>query len=95
MKPVGGRHRSVPHQPDAHSFWLGELDAAVCIALPQVEQILRQLLHPRAVIVSVAKGQSPGTVDPMGGLIRSMPAAGYPGTGAAPWSCSSSTPTAA
>jgi hypothetical protein len=28
--------------------------------------------------VSVAKGQYPGTVDQMGGLIRSMPAAGYP-----------------
>ncbi|MET7297172.1 hypothetical protein ABZS79_34630 [Streptomyces griseoloalbus] len=59
-------------------FWLGELDAAVCIALPQLEQILRQLLRPRVPIVSVAKGQSPGTVDQMGGLIRSMPAAGYP-----------------
>ncbi|MFF0451675.1 DUF4209 domain-containing protein [Streptomyces sp. NPDC004609] len=59
-------------------FWPGELDAAVCIALPQVEQILRQLLRPRVPIVSVAKVQSPGTVDQMGGLIRSMPAAGYP-----------------
>ncbi|MCL3999205.1 hypothetical protein, partial [Streptomyces lavenduligriseus] len=27
-------------------FWLGELDASACIALPQVEQILRQLLRP-------------------------------------------------
>ncbi|MFJ4151890.1 hypothetical protein ACIP10_30555 [Streptomyces galbus] len=59
-------------------FWLDELDAAVCIALPQVEQILRQLLRPRVPIVSVAKGQSPGTVAQMGALIRSMPAAGYP-----------------
>jgi uncharacterized protein DUF4209 len=59
-------------------FWLGELDAAACIALPQVEQILRQLLRPRVPIVSVPKGQTPGTVDQLGGLIRSMPAAGYP-----------------
>ncbi|KOV41912.1 hypothetical protein ADK98_25315 [Streptomyces sp. H036] len=59
-------------------FWLGELDAAACIALPQVEQILRQLLRSRVSIVSVSKGQSPGTVDQLGGLIRSMPAAGYP-----------------
>ncbi len=59
-------------------FWLGELDAAACVALPQVEQILRQLLRPRVPIVSVAKGQTPDTVDQLGGLIRSMPAAGYP-----------------
>ncbi|MFK0119233.1 DUF4209 domain-containing protein [Streptomyces sp. NPDC090994] len=59
-------------------FWLGELDAAACIALPQVEQILRQLLRSRVPIVSVAKGQTPGAVDQMGGLLRSMPAAGYP-----------------
>lgn len=59
-------------------FWQGKLDASVCIALPQIEQILRQLLRPRVPIVSVAKGQSPGNVDQMGGLIRSMPTAGYP-----------------
>lgn len=59
-------------------FWLGELDAAACVALPQVEQILRQLLRPRAPIVSVAQGKTPGTVDQLGGLIRSMPADGYP-----------------
>ncbi|MGW1496900.1 DUF4209 domain-containing protein [Streptomyces sp. NPDC002402] len=59
-------------------FWLGEFDAAACVALPQVEQILRQLLRPRVPIVSVAKGQTHGTVDQLGGLIRSMPAAGYP-----------------
>ncbi|MBQ0997455.1 DUF4209 domain-containing protein [Streptomyces sp. RK62] len=59
-------------------FWLEELDAAACIALPQVEQILRQLLRPRVPIVSAAKGRTPGTVDQLGGLIRSMPAAGYP-----------------
>ncbi|WP_331752167.1 DUF4209 domain-containing protein [Streptomyces sp. NBC_00829] len=59
-------------------FWLGEFDAAACIALPQVEQILRQFLRPRVPIVSVAKGQTPGTVDQLGGLIRRMPAAGCP-----------------
>ncbi|MFC7983623.1 DUF4209 domain-containing protein [Streptomyces sp. NPDC057336] len=59
-------------------FWLGELDAAACTALPQIEQILRQLLRSRVPIVSVAKGQTPGAVDQMGGLLRSMPAAGYP-----------------
>ncbi|MCX5174188.1 DUF4209 domain-containing protein [Streptomyces virginiae] len=59
-------------------FWLGELDAAACIALPQVEQILRQLLRSRLPIVSVAKGKTPRTVDQLGGLIRNMPDAGYP-----------------
>lgn len=59
-------------------FWLGERDAAVCIALPQVEQILRQLLRPQVSIVSVPKGQTPGTVDQLGSLIRNMPAAGFP-----------------
>ncbi|WP_069885811.1 DUF4209 domain-containing protein [Streptomyces luteocolor] len=59
-------------------FWLGELDAAACVALPQVEQILRQLLRHRTPFVSVAQGRTPGTVEQLGGLIRSMPAAGYP-----------------
>ncbi|MFE0775430.1 hypothetical protein [Streptomyces sp. NPDC058861] len=78
-----------------NNFWLGELDATVCIALPQAEQILRQLLHPRVPVVSAAKGQSPGTVVQMGGLIRSMPAAGYSQNWSRVLSCSSSTPTAA
>ncbi|MFJ9776584.1 hypothetical protein ACIRVF_36010 [Kitasatospora sp. NPDC101157] len=58
-------------------YWLGELDAAACVALPQVEQILRQLLRSRAAIVSVAKGQTPGGVDLLGRLLQSMPEAGY------------------
>ncbi|MFJ8752241.1 DUF4209 domain-containing protein [Streptomyces sp. NPDC102441] len=78
-------HDAVLPEPRARSlahafryFWLGEFDASACIALPQVEQILRQLLRPRVPIVSVAKGHTPGTVDQLGSLIRSMPAAGYP-----------------
>ncbi|REK84475.1 hypothetical protein DY245_43290 [Streptomyces inhibens] len=78
-------HDTVLPEPRARTFahafryfWLGEFDAAACIALPQVEQILRQLLRPRVPIVSVAQGKTPGTVDQLGGLIRSMPAAGYP-----------------
>ncbi|NUL02544.1 hypothetical protein HRW07_04640 [Streptomyces lunaelactis] len=72
----GPRARTLAHA--FRYFWLGEFDAAACVALPQVEQILRQLLRPRVPIVSVAKGHTPGTVDQLGGLIRSMPAAGYP-----------------
>ncbi|WP_438494292.1 DUF4209 domain-containing protein [Streptomyces asiaticus] len=78
-------HDTVLPQPRARTlahafryFWLEELDAAACIALPQVEQILRQLLRPRVPIVSAPKGQTPGTVDQLGSLIRSMPAAGFP-----------------
>ncbi|MEU5137724.1 DUF4209 domain-containing protein [Streptomyces californicus] len=78
-------HETVLPEPRARTlayafryFWLGELDAAACIALPQVEQILRQLLRSRVPMVSVAKGQTPGAPDQLGGLIRSMPAAGYP-----------------
>ncbi|MER7690511.1 DUF4209 domain-containing protein [Streptomyces sp. NPDC097610] len=78
-------HDSVLPEPRARTlayafryFWLGEFDAAACVALPQVEQILRQLLRPRVPMVSVAKGQTRGTVDQLGGLIRRMPAAGYP-----------------
>ncbi|WP_086810519.1 DUF4209 domain-containing protein [Streptomyces reticuliscabiei] len=59
-------------------FWLEEFDAAACIALPQAEQILRQLLRPRVPMVSAPKGQTPGTVDQLGGLIRNMRAAGFP-----------------
>ncbi|MEV7108955.1 hypothetical protein [Streptomyces atroolivaceus] len=59
-------------------YWLEEFDAAACVALPQVEQILRQLLRPQVPVVSVARGQSPGGVDLMGGLLQSMPKAGYP-----------------
>ncbi len=59
-------------------YWLEEFDAAACVALPQVEQILRQLLRPQVPVVSVARGQSSGGVDLMGGLLQSMPEAGYP-----------------
>ncbi|MFD8754949.1 hypothetical protein ACFV0O_28800 [Kitasatospora sp. NPDC059577] len=59
-------------------YWLGEFEAAACVALPQVEQILRELLRTRVSIVSVAKGQTPGGVAMLGGLLQSMPEAGYP-----------------
>ncbi|WSE01960.1 DUF4209 domain-containing protein (plasmid) [Streptomyces sp. NBC_01445] len=72
----GPRARTLAHA--FRYFWLGEFDAAACVALPQVEQILRQLLRPRVPIVSVSQGRTPGTVEQLGGLIRSMPDAGYP-----------------
>ncbi|MFE9424154.1 hypothetical protein ACFYNO_14445 [Kitasatospora sp. NPDC006697] len=78
-------HETVLPEPRArtlaHAFcyyWLEEFDAAACVALPQVEQILRQLLRSQVPVVSVARGQSPGGVDLLGGLLQSMPTAGYP-----------------
>ncbi|MFD8013529.1 hypothetical protein [Streptomyces sp. NPDC058955] len=78
-------HETVLPEPRARTlaqafcyYWLEEFDAAACVALPQVEQILRQLLRPQVPVISVARGQSPGGVDLMGGLLQSMPKAGYP-----------------
>ncbi|MFR9727294.1 hypothetical protein ACL02R_28620 [Streptomyces sp. MS19] len=78
-------HETVFPEPRARTlarafryYWLEEFDAAACVALPQVEQILRQLLRSQVPIVSVAQGQSTGGVDLMGKLLQSMPKAGYP-----------------
>ncbi|MFE4529025.1 hypothetical protein ACFRMO_32805 [Streptomyces anulatus] len=78
-------HKTVLPKPRAHTlahafcyYWLEEFDAAACVALPQVEQLLRQLLRSQAPVVSVARGQSPGGVDLMGGLLQRRPKAGYP-----------------
>uniref|UniRef100_UPI002F91815F hypothetical protein n=1 Tax=Streptomyces virginiae TaxID=1961 RepID=UPI002F91815F len=78
-------HETVLPEPRARTFarafryyWLQEFDAAACVALPQLEQILRQLLRPQVPVISVARGQSPGGVDLMGTLLQSMPKAGYP-----------------
>ncbi|MGW8354298.1 hypothetical protein [Streptomyces wedmorensis] len=78
-------HETVLPEPRARTlarafdyYWRKEFDAAACVALPQVEQILRQLLRPQVPVISVARGQSPGGVDLMGGLLQSMPKAGYP-----------------
>ena len=78
-------HETVLPEPRARTlaraflyYWLEEFDAAACVALPQVEQILRELLRPRIPVVSVARGQSPGGVDLLGTLLQNMPTAGYP-----------------
>ncbi|MFZ4240380.1 hypothetical protein ACOZGD_35110 [Streptomyces murinus] len=78
-------HETVLPEPRASTlarafryYWLQEFDAAACVALPQLEQILRQLLRPQVPVISVARGQSPGGVDLMGTLLQSMPKAGYP-----------------
>ncbi|MFE0654386.1 hypothetical protein ACFVZH_38225 [Streptomyces sp. NPDC059534] len=78
-------HETVLPEPRARTlarafryYWLQEFDAAACVALPQLEQILRQLLRPQVPVISVARGQSAGGVDLMGTLLQSMPKAGYP-----------------
>ncbi|WP_260634101.1 hypothetical protein [Streptomyces angustmyceticus] len=78
-------HEAVLPEPRARTlaqafcyYWLEEFDAAACVALPQVEQILRELLRSRVPVVSVAWGPSPGGVDLLGKLLQSMPEAGYP-----------------
>jgi hypothetical protein len=78
-------HEAVLPEPRARTlaqafcyYWLEEFDAAACVALPQVEQILRELLRSRVPVVSVARGPSPGGVDLLGKLLQSMPEAGYP-----------------
>lgn len=78
-------HQTVLPEPRARTlaqafcyYWLEEFDAAACVALPQVEQILRQLLRSQVPVVSVARKRSSGGVDLLGGLLQSMPKAGYP-----------------
>ncbi|KOV78627.1 hypothetical protein ADL01_15015 [Streptomyces sp. NRRL WC-3618] len=78
-------HEAVLPEPRARTlaqafcyYWLEEFDAAACVALPQVEQILRELLRSRVPVVSVVWGPSPGGVDLLGKLLQSMPEAGYP-----------------
>ncbi|MGW0858585.1 hypothetical protein [Streptomyces sp. NPDC002690] len=78
-------HEAVLPEPRARTlarafcyYWLGEFDAAACVALPQVEQILRELLRSRISVVSVAWGPSAGGVDLLGKLLQRMPEAGFP-----------------
>jgi hypothetical protein len=59
-------------------FWAGEEDAAIHLALPRVEALLRQIERDRGVpVVSVPQGKSPGGVTQLGGLISAMQAAGF------------------
>ena len=59
-------------------FWAGEEDAAIHLALPRVEALLRQIERDRGVpVVSVPQGKTPGGVTQLGGLISAMPAAGF------------------
>ncbi|MER5638155.1 DUF4209 domain-containing protein [Kitasatospora sp. NPDC002227] len=78
-------HETVLPQPRALAlaraflhYWLEDFDAAVCVALPRVEDILRQLLRPRVSVVAVAQGHRPGGVAMLNELLQSMQQARYP-----------------
>jgi hypothetical protein len=59
-------------------FWDQENDAAVHLALPRVESLLREIERDRGVsVVSVAQGSTPGGVSQLGALISAMPTAGF------------------
>ena len=56
----------------------GQDDAAVHLALPRVEDLLREIERSRNVpVVSVAQGRTPGGMSQLGALIGAMPAAGF------------------
>ncbi|WP_327066451.1 hypothetical protein [Kitasatospora sp. NBC_01302] len=59
-------------------FWLHEDDAAIHLALPQVEGLLREILRSRGVtVIQVPKGETPGGVSQLGRLITDMREAGF------------------
>jgi len=59
-------------------YWAGEDDAAIHLALPRVEALLREIERDRGVaIVNVARGKTPGGVSQLGSLISEMPSAGF------------------
>jgi hypothetical protein len=59
-------------------FWAGQDDAAVHLALPRVEDLLRGIERSRNVpVVSVAQGRTPGGMSQLGSLIAAMPDAGF------------------
>jgi hypothetical protein len=83
---VGALAHPLPGSPSktlmlAHAFqqfWSGHDDAAVHLALPRVESLLREIERARGIpIVSVAKGTTPGGVSVLGSLINSMHTAGF------------------
>ncbi|MCX4748039.1 hypothetical protein OG455_21395 [Kitasatospora sp. NBC_01287] len=62
-------------------YWAGNDDAAVHLALPRVEDLLREIERGRDVpVVGFAKGAAPGGVTQLGTLIAQMPAAGFDGS---------------
>jgi hypothetical protein len=59
-------------------FWKGQDDAAVHLALPRVEDLLRGIERSRNVaVISVAQGRTTGGISQLGSLIAAMPAAGF------------------
>ena len=56
----------------------GLTDVAVHLALPRVEDLLREIERSRDVpVLSVAQGRTPGGMSQLGSLIAAMPTAGF------------------
>jgi hypothetical protein len=59
-------------------YWAGQDAAAVHLALPRVEDLLREIERGRNIpVVSVAQGRTPGGMSQLGSLIAAMPASGF------------------
>jgi hypothetical protein len=59
-------------------YWAGQDDAAVHLALPRIEDLLREIERSRDVpVISVAQGRTPGGMSQLGSLVAAMPAAGF------------------
>lgn len=59
-------------------FWAGQDDAAIHLALPRVEALLREIERDHGVpVLAVAHGNTPGGMSQLGALISAMPAAGF------------------
>jgi hypothetical protein len=59
-------------------FWLHEDDAAIHLALPQVESLLREALRSHQIpVLQLAQGKTVGGVSQLGTLIAAMPKAGF------------------
>ena len=59
-------------------YWAGLDDAAIHLALPRLEALLREIERGRGVsVLAIAKGTTPGGMSQLGALIDAMPDAGF------------------
>jgi hypothetical protein len=77
--PIVGSASKLHMLVQAFMFYWAELDAAaVHLAIPRVEALLREIERGCSVpVIAVAKGITPGGVTQLGALINLMPEAGF------------------